>query len=159
MVELDLQGTKELADAFSVVNKKLTSKKASDFWGLRLQDHRIDTQANFILKGTGKYEKLSEPYNTRKQKVSPGTPILVGVNFKKKKRSGRLKRDVSGRGNGTRTTIIKFNKKGFDHGTKLPYANYVQKGTSKMPARPFLLINEAYMRRTLAALEAFIEIK
>ena len=150
VVTIESADLDKLAKVFAKVETRLSSDKAKDFWALRALDHSIDTTANFILKGNGKYDPLTPEYKARKDKAVPGTPILTGVDFKKKKVSGRLKLAVSGRKGPTKDTILKVSKKGFERGTDLPYAGFVQ------DVRPYLFLSKAYIKRTIRNIEEFI---
>lgn len=149
----------KLASAFDKTAARLTSTQAKKFWELRALDHRIDTSKHFNLKGNGKYEPLSPVYAARKRKAVGVVPILTGVKFKTKTISGRLKKAVSGRQGATTDTLMQIDSDGFIHGTTLPYATYVQQGTDIMPARPFLLVDDAYINRTIRSLDEFIAIQ
>lgn len=108
-----------------------------------------NTKKNFILGGSGKYPPLSPAYFRFKQKVKPGAPILVF--------SGRLRDSVTG--TGTRDTIRNIGKQSLVQGTKVPYARFVQEGTSKMPLRKFLFIDNAQSIRLERIVADYLESK
>lgn len=87
--------------------------------------------ANFILKGSGRYQPLTPDYAAWKNKNFPGMPILV--------LTGALKDSVVGN---TNDSILSIEKDNFTLGTKVRYAHFIQEGSKKMVARPFLAITE-----------------
>ena len=96
-----------------------------------------NTRKNFILKSSGKYPPLSPKYAAYKKKKKPGAPILVY--------SGRLRDSVLGPD--TPDSILSIGETSLVQGTKVPYARYVQEGTSKMPVRKYLFIDDAQAGR------------
>lgn len=88
--------------------------------------------AIFRLNGPGQYADLSPNYKPRKQKRWGRVyPILLA--------SGALRDSVtSGTDSNSISQIV--NKDTLIIGTRIPYGRYLQEGTSKMPARPFLFI-------------------
>jgi phage gpG-like protein len=107
------------------------------------------TRQNFILGGAGKYEPLSKKYSAFKQRVNAGAPILVF--------SGSLRDSVTGTGNSD--TIRNIGKQSLIQGTKVPYAKFVQEGTSKMPLRKFLFIDDAQTIRFERIIADYVESK
>jgi len=107
------------------------------------------TKQNFILKTTGKYPPLSPQYAKYKEKVKPNLPILVF--------SGRLRDSVTN--NGNKDTIRIIGKKSLVQGTRVPYGRYVQEGTSKMPERKFLFIDNAQSLRIERILADYVSSK
>lgn len=99
--------------------------------------------ANFILKGSGKYAPLSPAYAIRKNRFAPGRPILVI--------DGRLRESVV---NNTSDSIVKITKDSAVVGTTVPYAGFIQRGTRKMPARPFLAITKPMVDAIANTIEA-----
>lgn len=116
--------------------------------------------ANFILKGTGKYEPLSDEYAKRKNILAPGASILVGAKrgkVKKGKRisgggmSGKLRDSII---KSTPDSVLRIGKLSLIIGTKAkskrgkPYPIYVQDGTEnedgsvKMPARDYFFLTD-----------------
>lgn len=81
----------------------------------------------FKLKSPGLYEDLSPAYKKRKAKFGPVYPIL--------RDTGRLERSVT-TNNGDHIKIIR--PKHLTIGSSVPYADFHQEGTRKMPKRPFL---------------------
>ncbi len=121
--------------------------------------------ANFILKGSGRYAPLSPKYKARKQILAPGAPILVGAK-KGRTKAGKL---VSGGGISARLrdsiikttgdSIIRIGKLSFEVGTSVksskgfPYGKAVQTGTSKMPARPYLLLTDPLVKQIINTID------
>lgn len=99
---------------------------------------------NFILKGFGQYPPLSPAYQTRKQRLSPGIPILTGLTPGGRP-SGKLKKSIV---ETTSDSIIRIGKRSLEVGTKAtsndgtPYPILVQEGTRNMPARKFLFFSQ-----------------
>lgn len=150
-IELKSEDLEKLKKVFADASKKITGSEAKIFWGQRAIAHRIGTLEPFTLKGNGQYKKLNDDYKLRKDEVTKlDVPILTGVNFKKKKIGGRLKKAVSGREVVAKDTILNISSKGFESGTNLPYARYVQE------TRPFLFLTKKYVDLTVRNLEEFI---
>ncbi len=99
--------------------------------------------ANFILKGSGKYEPLSPKYVIRKARIAPGKPILVV--------SGKLRDSVI---KNTADSIVKISKDNAIVGTKAPPAVFIQDGTEKMPARPYLVLTTPIVDAIANTIEA-----
>lgn len=118
-----------------------------------------ESTKNFILKGSGKYPPLSKKYFERKQRLSPGTPILTGL-----KRSGavsaKLKNSIIGN---TGDSILRLGKRSLVLGTAAksrkgaPYPIFVQEGTSKMAARKFLFFSQAMVKQIINTINADID--
>ncbi len=89
-------------------------------------------KAIFALKGPGKYQDLSPKYKKQKQKS-------VGFVYPILRRSGVLEESVTNPASPNSINLI-LNKNTLVLGTKVPYGAYHQFGTSKLPARPFVLI-------------------
>ena len=121
--------------------------------------------ANFILKGSGRYVPLSPKYKARKQILAPGAPILVGAKKGRTKdgallsgggRSGRLRDSII---KTTGDSIIKIDKLSFEVGTSVTskkgfaYGKAVQVGTSKMPARPYLLLTDPLVKQIVNTID------
>lgn len=78
----------------------------------------------------GAWAQLSPKYRVWKQQHYPGQPILV--------REGDLRESVRWSGQIGAGGIFQAERAFVVAGTAIPYGQYHQKGTSKMPARPFL---------------------
>jgi len=122
-----------------------------------------ESTANFILKGTGKYESLTPAYFKRKSMLAPGAPILTGakpgkllhgVLFSGGGISGKLKESIIGN---TDDSITRVGKLSLDVGTKAksqkgyPYPFVVQLGTKdgSTPSRPFLFLTKKMVDRII----------
>lgn len=108
-----------------------------------------DSKKNFVLKGDGKYPSLSEPYKTRKEIRFGKKPILVA--------SGQLRDSVTKPRDANSIRVI--SDKSLIQGTKVPYANFIQDGTSKMPARKYYFIDNAQSIRFTRIIADFVESK
>ena len=97
-------------------------------------------KANFTLKGSGQYKPLSAKYSERKKRFKPSAPILVY--------SGDLRDSIGGI---TANSILKITAFSATIGTKLPYAKYLDEGTSKMVARPPLFLTDVMVRQMMAS--------
>jgi phage gpG-like protein len=87
----------------------------------------------FSLSGKGKYEDLSPKYKARKASVlGSAYPILRGM-------TGRLESSITDPTSRDSIAVI-LNKRSLVLGTSTPYGPYLQMGTNKMPARPFILL-------------------
>jgi phage gpG-like protein len=78
----------------------------------------------------GAWPWLSPAYRIWKEAHYPGKPILV--------RKGHLRESVRWHGAPGPEGIFEATATYAIAGTRIPYGKYHQKGTSKMPARPFL---------------------
>jgi len=94
----------------------------------------------------GPWEPLNEDYAKRKQAQGYGSKILV--------RTGRLKGSLTERSHAD--AVFQPRELGMSLGTRVPYAGYHQTGTSKMPAREPIRINEAQARRWMRLIQQFI---
>jgi phage gpG-like protein len=101
------------------------------------------SKANFILKGSGQYAPLSPKYKLRKSTILPGRPILV--------LRGDLRDSVV---DVTSKSIVKISKDNAIVGTTVPYAGFIQGGTGKMPARPFLALTTPIVDAIANTIEA-----
>lgn len=108
-----------------------------------------ENRKNFILKGSGKYAPLSPEYAEQKARKVGNLPILVF--------SGRLRDSVTARMNGD--SIFEVGRDSVTVGTKTPYAPFIQRGTRKMPARPFLFVTRAQERSFERIIQDFTDQK
>lgn len=81
----------------------------------------------FQLRGPGKYADLSPDYKKWKSKKQGGTPYPILF------LSGRLALSMLQPGG---ENVLQISKDKMFFGTSVPYAEHLQFGTSKMPARP-----------------------
>ncbi len=117
------------------------------------RDISKQTSANFNLRGSGRYTPLSPRYARRKRRLARGfVPILTGVRSGGG-RSGRLK--AAAVGSGTGDSIREITDTSITYGVKnsrVPYARYVQEGTRRMPARPYLFVDKPAQERRFTAI-------
>jgi len=121
-----LQGERSLFAAEGNVGSRTREMESSGAWGL--------------------WEPLNEDYAKRKQAQGYGTKILV--------RTGRLKESLTERSHAD--AVFQSRELGMSLGTKVPYAGYHQTGTSRMPAREPIRINESKARRWMRLIQQFI---
>jgi hypothetical protein len=115
-------------------------------------------KAIFALKGPGKYVDLTEKYAEAKAaKLGSAYPILRGF-------TRRLEGSITEAGSADAIAYV-INKRTLVLGTRTPYAGYLHEGTSKMKARPVLLLGaeqvapEAHQiarGRWIASIEDFV---
>lgn len=96
---------------------------------LKVVSEKVSKKITTGIKKGGVPEKYSLNYNQdylrwKKRKYNHTKPLIL---------TGRLLKSLGG---GTSDTIDKVDKRTFSFGTKVPYAKYLQHGTSKMVARP-----------------------
>lgn len=86
----------------------------------------------FAIAGKGKYADLSSDYKKYKtRKYGSPYPIL--------KASGRLEASITDPTSADSMAVI-LNKTSLTLGSRIPYGPYLQFGTNRMPARPFILL-------------------
>lgn len=85
----------------------------------------------FDLSGPGKYKDLKPGYKrVKERKLGSAYPIL--------KFSGLLERSLVTKGDSN--SIVEMEKTSLTMGTAVPYGVFHQRGTKKMPQRPFIMI-------------------
>lgn len=99
--------------------------------GLITQQWFKSNAAIFTLGGPGKYVDLSEIYKKQKSKA-------VGFVYPILKRTGKLSESITDPRH-TNSIALVVNKNSLTLGTNVTYAQFLDKGTSKMPARPVVL--------------------
>lgn len=128
-LELKVEGTKELIAAFEKVQDGVADLRKNAIWFKVQQAAYKEIKAQFAGEGigpSGKWQELSSPYKEYKAKKWGNVPILQA--------SGRLWKSLT-RENGD--AVVDKQPLEMTLGTTVPYAGYHQKGTKKMPARPF----------------------
>jgi len=141
---------------FSAVLSK-AGAKASDLrvpFGLIARSQFIFERAVFKLKSAGQYQDLStKPFLARwtvKENPSLSWTFFPGgyKEYKEKVagfvypillRTGRMARSLLTPGG---ENILRIGTKSLEMGTQVPYGIHHQFGTSRMPARPFLFIDD-----------------
>jgi len=105
---------------------------------------------DFVLEGGQSGESwapLSPGYAAWKQRVAPGAGLLV--------RTGLLKSSLT-RPDGPES-VYRVTPTSLEIGTSVSYAMYHQMGTRRMPARPPMRVNEAFMRVVGKDLQAYVQ--
>ncbi len=115
---------KDLSDAFREI--------AKDFHEV-VERKQFESEGSY---GSGGWAALSPDYAEQKARDFPGRPLLV--------RTGLMKESLLGENPWSIEDIQPLQMK---VGTKLEYAIYHQKKTSKMPARPVIDLTEEDKRR------------
>ena len=153
-ISYDIDADKQFKQAMS---KAITSGLDLSFsMGESVRIIKKESTKNFTLAGFGQYPPLSPKYFARKQRVSPGTPILTGI------RGGKLKNSII---NTTADSIVLIGKRSVEFGTKAksskgyPYPLVVQHGTKdkKTPGRKFLFFSQAMVKQIINTVDADID--
>ena len=100
------------------------------------------------VRGGQRWQPLSERYAKWKQKKFPGKPILV--------RTERLKRSLS-LGGSAPDQVAEFQPLYAVFGTSVPYAQYHQRGTSRMAQRQILQPTQRDVDRMVSRMYRFVE--
>lgn len=128
-VDLDLENRKILQRSLNKA-KDISLKLKPAFLNI-VNILRVDTFKNFSFEQPN-YVPLEEVYLNKKITKYGLKPILVA--------SGRLKKETLIKGK--QNHIERITNKSVVFGTKNEYAIYLQKGTRKMKARPFLFLTK-----------------
>ena len=113
---------------------------ANDF--KEIEKKQFNTEGQY---GSGPWRALKPSYARWKAKYHPGKKILV--------LSGLMKESLEDE---NPYTVREISPLQLRIGTKVRYAVYHQKGTSKMPARPIIKLNQADKTRWTKILHEFI---
>jgi len=111
--------------------------------------HRWELE-DFVVEGGrsgASWQSLSDPYAAWKRRHFPGAGILV--------RTGALKASLADAG--ASDAITRSQPTQLEVGTTVPYAKYLQGGTSRMPARPPLRVNEDFARAMGQAMRTYVQ--
>ncbi len=141
----------------SVLQKKTkeASKRIKDLRKAFIDIDRDFRKSNikfFSLVGTGKYEPLTSLYSQRKRKLAGrNLPILVGAKPSGGE-SGALRDSMTKKN--ARGVVRNITPSSLQSGTDLFYAKFVQRGTSKMPARPFAILDKPRVKRYVNIIDA-----
>ena len=100
------------------------------------------------VRGGQRWQRLSERYAKWKQKKFPGKPILV--------RTERLKRSLS-LGGSAPDQVAEFQPLYAVFGTLVPYAQYHQRGTSRMAQRQILQPTQRDIDRIVSRMYRYTE--
>lgn len=140
-----LEGLTRRIDAARVIIKDL-----SPMFEQMGVDLRIDAKRKFQLRGPGKYADLAESTKKRKQKVHGFTyPILFATG---KLAKSLLETNAEG-------SVYVVAKQAFLYGTRIPYAEFLNDGTRKMPARPLFETDEnsPTIKRLIRIADAYLK--
>lgn len=141
MIEIRVVGLENLEGATGQLaewGKKPFAGKAA----LRIR-HLWTQRINKAFESTGgsigeRWEPLSPAYALWKGRHYPGRPLLVLKGRMKRSLTKDTSRDMIFSRKGGRQLII---------GTRISYAKFHQYGTSKMPARPFIKVDQGVVNK------------
>ncbi len=105
---------------------------------------------DFVLEGGNsgdRWAPLASGYAKWKSAHYPGAGMLV--------RSGALKAALTS--STAEHAIFRATSDSLEIGTDLPYAMYHQRGTRRMPQRPPLRVNEAFMRVVGRSMQQYVQ--
>lgn len=124
----------EVDDLIDGMRERITDVKPAFRWAH--QQLKRTFADNFTSQGldVGGWAPLSAEYASWKLARYPGAPTLV--------RSGRLFRSVAELSD---PLVNKIDKLSATFGTGVPYAQFHQTGTSKMPKREIVFINQTFL--------------
>jgi phage gpG-like protein len=133
-VTIQIEGEEELARSFGLMSGAVNDWRP--YWPDIAAVFYISESARFSSGGFGAWPPLSAGYASWKAKHYPGQPILV--------RSGALRESLTSRSGAG--AIYEESPLELNLGTNIPYAQYHQTGTSRMPARPPEGLNDTDLR-------------
>jgi phage gpG-like protein len=137
MITVEVKGADELQRALTELAKKTGDLRP--VWSrIAVEFYRRERDL-FSSQGEGAWVQLSPSYSSWKQKHFPGLPLLV--------LSGNLRESLGGRGGSF--SVYEAEPLSLSIGTSVPYAQFHQTGTSKMPARPPIIIDDATTEKFL----------
>ena len=97
-------------------------------------------------EGGDHWKELSPVYADWKEAHFPGKPIL--------QRTGDLYASLTSRTDPN--AVCREERKTLTLGSRIPYAIYHQRGTSKMPARPEIQLNEGFKREAMHHMQTYL---
>jgi len=118
-------------------------------WPVIEDDFYAQTKGQFASQGAeggAKWAPLKPEYAGWKAVHFPGAPILV--------RTGDLERSLTSPNDANAVRMEA--RKTLTLGTRVPYAGYHQRGTSKMPARKEIQLTEAFKRNVMAHIHGYL---
>ena len=127
-VKITVTGEERLADAFGLFGRRVSDLRP--YWGQAAGVFFKHAQQTFDTQGFGSWRPLSPRYAAWKRQHYPSTLIL--------ERTGDLRRSLVSRS--TPNSIYREAPLSLELGTTVRYARYHQTGTSRMPARPPLIV-------------------
>jgi phage gpG-like protein len=128
-ITTEVEGEDELSRAFGLMAAVVTDWRP--FWPDIAAVFYVSESARFASEGFGAWPPLSDGYRKWKQKHYPGQKILS--------LTGALRESLTARGAGA---IYVATAQELNIGTSIHYAKYHQTGTSRMPARPPVDLND-----------------
>lgn len=130
MVKITLEGFPELLDAFRTLGERCEDLRP--YWP-RFETAFYLRELNlFAGQGEGYWVPLSPSYEKWKKNAAPGQPLMV--------LSGSLRESLTdAKGEGA---VVNEQPRSLEIGTSVPYAAFHQTGTSRMPARPPIVVDE-----------------
>ncbi len=116
-----------------------------------MADEFFESMANvFSAEGAfeerSRWQELSPAYAKWKARHFPGRKIL--------ERTGRMKRSLTTKGGPD--NVLEITPKSLSVGTRVPYAMYHQKGTSRMPMRKIIELTNAQKRRWVRIMHTYM---
>ena len=147
LLKVTIDGQETLLRALGVVEKSVHDWRPA--WEeceklfYEIEGNQFASQGS---RGGNPWVKLSEGYGKWKALHHPGKPLLVV--------DGTLRDSLQGKGDGA---IRDIQPDSLTLGSSIPYAAYHQRGTSRMPARPPMVITPSdlgqFTRRLLKHME------
>ena len=143
--ELDLEGANEVERLLSDLEERFGNLQPvfgsiiHDFW--QVEAEQFESEGGL----SGGWVELSPAYAKWKAQHAPDAPILV--------LSGRLRESLTGE---TDDTVLNVEDDTLEIGSRAPTAVLHQTGTSKMPARPPLVITDAVKDRWVKYVENYL---
>ena len=152
MIEIRVVGLENLEGATGQLaewGKKPFAGKAAlrirDLWTERI-DKAFESKGGSIGK---RWKPLSPAYAIWKGRHFPGRPLLVLKGRMKRSLTDSTSRDMIFSRKGGRQLII---------GTRVRYAKFHQYGTSKMPARPFIKVDQGVANKFAEEMRKDVEL-
>lgn len=137
-ITVEVKGTEKLIRQFDDVKKGFLDLRQLGTWDLVQAEFYKIEKKQFASEGgsgkSGKWSALTPRYKAWKDKHFPGQPIL--------QLTGKLMKDMT-----SSAGIVEKRQMELTLGTRQPYAQYHQRGTFKMKARPILDLTEAHEKQ------------
>lgn len=149
-LKLEIDGIEKFNWAFDTLGKTLSDWRPvwpeieQVFYRIELEQFNSEG-----ARGGQRWQALSPAYRQWKEKHFPGRPILV--------RTGTLKRSLTVIGTTGSESIRESDEMSLTLGSRVPYAIYHQRGTSRMPARPPMQIQRNDMGKIVSRMWRFAE--
>ena len=136
-IRIEIQGTEQLSKAFTELSRRIGD--LTPVWPRVAQIFYERERQLFDSQGEGNWVQLSARYGRWKQKHFPGYPLL--------QRTTEMAVSLTNRS--SPFSVLDMRPKNFAVGTSVPYAQFHQTGTSRMPARPPIIIDDGTIQRML----------